>query len=153
MEHAELQKYWDACLIRAWRKDQKVYDALNAWESITGKKLWHTDQPMLRIPAPRFPWTLGVRVFVADFLPNIGRWLWDKEPEKDVELLRKLQGSKYDTRTSAERSEMLRAYQRERSNFKRNKEKVIFGLEQRLNRNHNTDWNVTKGAVRIHRAR
>lgn len=142
----QLQKYWDACLIRGWRENQTLKDAITAWHSITGVKLSESRDGMRRLPRPTMPWEIAVRVFCASYLPKINDWLWDHEPGNDVHLLRKLQQSKYDTQVSATRTEMTRALDREGHANKVSTAKIVYGMAKYSNRNRRTDWNVTKGA-------
>ena len=142
-----MQEYWDACLIRAWRRQLNLMDAMSMFLSITGKRIDECE--LLRVPLPNFPWTSGVRVFTAGHLPKINDWLWDKAPEKDVDLLHKLAKSKYNTEkrkysTNADR-DLAEAQRKTRKD--REKNKYMTGVVS--NRNSATDWNVTKGATKI----
>jgi hypothetical protein len=142
-----LQEYWDACLIRAWRRQLRVLDAMNMFLSITGKR---TDEcELLRTPLKSIPWTTGVRVFTASYLPKINDRLWDQDPEKDVALLRKLQKSKYNTEKTQYRTNADRDLANEQARNRRNKQVVELSLTKALNKNSATDWNVTKGAAKI----
>jgi hypothetical protein len=138
------QEYWDACLIRVWRKMGTLHDVFSLFYSVTGKK---TDEfELLRLPKRGMPTGMQVRLFTARHLPKINDWMWDKPPEKDVVLLRKLSASRYDTfetpfRTNADKElskEMARIY----TNRKRNGMNTL----SVSNRNQATDWGVTKGA-------
>ena len=138
------QEYWDACLIKTWRGHGTLQDAFSLFLSITGQKA--TELGLLRLPKKGIPWHVHVRVFTAQYLPKINDWLWDKPPEKDVVLLKKLSASKYDTletafRTNADK-EMSREIQRLHTNRKRMGMKTL----DYNNRNQATDWGVTKGA-------
>lgn len=142
-----LQEYWDACLIRAWRRQLSVLDAMSMFLSITGKR---TDEcELLRTPLKNTPWTTGVRVFTASYLPKINERLWDQEPEKDVALLRKLQKSKYNTEKTQYRTNADRDLANEQARNRRNKQVVELSLTKAINKNSATDWNVTKGAAKI----
>jgi hypothetical protein len=144
MTDTDLQKYWDACLIRSWRRAEQVIDTVHAWESITGKGI--KDTPILRKPPASFPWKVGVRVFVAERLHKLSNYLWGHGPEKDVELLRKLQTSKYDTdKERAPRSNMVRELESAQNELKNNRAKMVLGYHNATERNHATDWNVVKG--------
>ena len=136
------QEYWDACLIRTWRKAGTVLDAVMSFQSITNKKLEEFDPPLLRTPKIGFPWKIGMRVFVANHLSKISKRLWEQPVEKDIALLNKLKESKYDTEKEVVKDNTLEA---ERRAAKRNYAKVEYGINKYMNRNHATDWNVNKG--------
>ena len=141
------QEYWDACLIRAWRRHMSLLDAMSMFLSLTGKR---TDEcELLRIPLDNIPWRTGVRMFMAYYLPKINDRLWDQEPDKDLALLRKLQKSKYDTEKTAYRTNADRDLSNERVRNRRNKKVVELSLTKALNKNSATDWNVTKGAAKV----
>lgn len=143
------QEYWDACLIKAWRRDDTVLSAMRMFSSITGKKM--TECNLLRIPNFGFPWKARVRVFVAAYLPKISDWLWDQPPEKDVLLHKKLATSKYNT---LEGGGMPRQKEFTKVQYEANKQrKYNMLVEQNIrDRNHATDWNVVKGHARSRRA-
>lgn len=139
MTQEEMQKYWDACLIKQWRLMGTVGDLFNMYKSIVG----NYPQPgeLLRLPALHH--TIGVRVFVDTRLPKLSDILWKTEPEKDVETLRKLTKSKYENdkrpSTSGER-DLTNA----RSKHHREMKRANFELEAYKNRNSATDWGVVK---------
>jgi hypothetical protein len=88
---------------------------------------------------------VGVRVFVAEFLPKISARLWDQTPDKDILLLRKLETSPYDTMKTrmydegqAERASLL-------NNVKSNRKRMGMDTLNKSIRNQATDWGVTKG--------
>lgn len=142
-----LQEYWDACLIRSWRRQLCLLDAMSMFLSLTGKR---TDEcELLRVPLDNIPWKTGVRVFTAYHLPKINDKLWDQEPEKDIDLLRKLQKSKYSTEKTPYRTNADRDLANERAKTRRNREKNTYSLNEACSRNAATDWNVTKGAAKI----
>ena len=136
------QEYWDACLIRTWRRSGSVLDAMSTFYSVTGKKLDEFDPPLLRIPRLGFPWRVGIRVFVSSHLSKVSKRLWEQPPERDVALLHKLKDSTYDTEkdeiVDSELNSEYRAY-------KRNKAKQAYTTHIVAERNHGTDWNVVKG--------
>ena len=136
------QQYWDACLIRTWRKAGTVFDVVTSFQSITNKKLEDFDPPLLRTPKLGFPWKIGVRVFVANHLSKISKRLWEQPAEKDIALLNKLKESKYDTEKEAVEDKALGAEQRA---AKRSRAKIEYSITKYANRNHATDWNVNKG--------
>jgi len=142
-----LQEYWDACLIRAWRRQLSLLDAMSMFYSITGKRIDECE--LLRTPFQNIPWTTGVRVFTASYLPKVSDRLWDQDPEKDIALLRKLQTSKYTTEKTAYRTNADRDLANERARNRRNKQVVELSLTKAINKNSATDWNVTKGAAKI----
>ena len=142
-----LQEYWDACLIRAWRRQLNLLDAMSMFLSLTGKRIDECE--LLRVPLDNIPWRTGVRVFTAYHLPKINDRLWDQEPEKDLALLRKLQKSKYNTEKTQYHTNADRDLANERARNRRNRQKNEYSLTEAINRNSATDWNVTKGAARI----
>ena len=143
------QEYWDACLIRTWRKGGSLMDAATMFHSITGKKI--KEAGILRIPKESLPWQIGVQVFMAQFLPKISDRLWEQPPEKDVELLRKLSKSKYNTEKQPYRTNQDKELFNARRQIHNNHEKSKFEYKKATNRNEATDWNVVKGPVRVRR--
>jgi len=142
-----LQEYWDACLIRSWRRQLCLLDAMSMFLSLTGKR---TDEcELLRVPLDNIPWKTGVRVFTAYHLPKINDKLWEQEPEKDILLLRKLQKSKYNTEKTQYRTNADRDLRNEQAKNKRNREKNAFTTHEISEYNSATDWNVVKGPVKI----
>jgi hypothetical protein len=137
------QEYWDACLIRAWRKNENVLYAVIMFKSITGKDFYSYDPPLLRLPKEGFPWKIGAKAFVADFLSKISKRLWEQPPEKDVLLLKKLKDSKYNTELDALKNHEL---DNERRQLRRNRLKVGMSVLAVSNRNGDTDWNTVKGS-------
>ena len=146
------QEYWDACLIKTWRKADTVTGIFVLFKSVTGKRVDECDPPLIRVPPPNFPWNVGVRVFVADYLSKISERLWNQPPEKDVLLLRKLKDSKYDTSKSKE-TVSDRGLNNERSMLHRNQKRVGMSTLEASNRNQPTDWNIVKGPAKIQRKR
>lgn len=133
------QKYWDACLIKVWRNAGTVLDAIQMYKSITGKEI---DDSLLRTPKKGFPWKIGVRVFVADRLEKISKRLWEQPPEKDVDLLNRLQTSKYTT--TEQSTQVDKKLKSESAQYKRNRLRVGMESLNHSNRNQKTDWRVTK---------
>ena len=141
------QEYWDACLIKTWRNDGQLIDAMQMFTSMTGKKTNEIDPPLLRLPNEGAPWKLPARAYMAAHLEKISKRLWEQPPEKDVLLLKKLQTSKYTTsKQNTDRdTEMEAEIRRLRTNQKRN------GMSTLANSNSNqaTDWGVTKGSAKV----
>lgn len=139
MTQEEMQKYWDACLIKQWRLMGTVGDLFNMYKSIVG----NYPQPgeLLRLPALHH--TIGVRVFVDTSLPKLNEILWKTEPDKDIETLRKLTKSKYENdkrpRTSGEKERENARAKHHREMKRANFERDAYG-----NRNSATDWGVVK---------
>jgi len=142
-----LQEYWDACLIRAWRRQLCLLDAMSMFLSLTGKRIDECE--LLRTPRDNIPWNTGVRVFTSGYLPKISDRLWGQEPEKDILLLRKLQKSKYNTEKTQYRTNADRDLASAQARNRRNRQKNEYSLTEAINRNSATDWNVTKGAAKI----
>ena len=142
MTQEQLQEYWDACLIRHWRQFGNILDAIYQWERLTNLRWSETE--LLRKPSPSFPLKIGVRAFVAAFLPKINDWLLDHPKEKDIDLLKKLKGSKYTTSKQKTKSQILADQKRLSRSTK--KEISISNLDKDkwINRNRNTDWKITK---------
>lgn len=142
-----LQEYWDYCLIRAWRNHLQVLDAMKMFYSITGKRVDECE--LLRLPKSGMPWTTNARMFTAYYLPKVNDWLWDKPPEKDIDLFRKLSKSKYNTGKTPYRTNADRDLANEQARNRRNKQVVELSLTKAINKNSATDWNVTKGSAKI----
>ena len=132
----ELQKTWDACLIRCWRQNLTVLDALMMFKSIAGSY----PENLLRIPKKGFPAKINVRVFVDTYLNKISTRLWAQSQDKDVLLLRKLQESKYDTQYAS--NNVLNDIKNESQKAKKNVSKISLDKWKYDNRNHATDWNT-----------
>ena len=144
------QKNWDAAVIKTWRNAGSVLDAMILFKTLSGKKLEDIDPPLKRIPPVPYPWKIGIRVFVAHHLSKISKRLWEQDPSKDILLLRKLETSPYDTEKEIiEDLELAN----ERNQYYRNRKKVAMSTLAVSNQGYDTDWNVTKGPVRIRRAR
>jgi hypothetical protein len=138
----QLQEYWDACLIRHWRLFGTVLDAIYQWERLTNLR-W-SDTELLRKPKPKFPLKVGVRAFVAAFLPKINDWLWEHPKEKDIDLLKKLKGSKYTTAKNQINSQTKRDQNRLSKSTKKEMSKSNLDKHKWMERNRDTDWNITK---------
>jgi hypothetical protein len=144
------QEYWDACLIRTWRNMGTIHDVFSMFYSITGKKTEEFE--LKRLPKLGVPTWVHVRVFTAQFLPKINDWLWDKTPEKDVVLLKKLSASKYDTLDKPFKTNMEKDLSTEMGRIRTNRKRMAMNSLSTSNRNQATDWGVTKGG-RIGRKR
>lgn len=146
------QEYWDACLIRCWRNFQNIGDASYMFKSICGEWPNKIEPRLLRLPKDSMPRGVNIRYFAAHFLPKINEFLWDKPPEKDIELLRILKTSKMDTldkmyKTGADREKDSTINKTKRDRVKMAGNTISYSI-----RNHDTDWNVTKGSTKRHRA-
>ena len=141
------QEYWDACLIKTWRNDGRLLDAMQMFTSMTGKRTDEIDPPLLRLPNGGVPWKLYVRAYMAAHLEKISKRLWEQSPEKDVLLLKKLQTSKYTTSTqNTDRDNEMEA---EIRRLRTNRLRVGMSTLANSNINQATDWGVTKGSVRV----
>lgn len=142
------QKNWDAALIKTWRLAGSYVDALRLFKALSGKRTDECDPPLRRVPKSHFPYGVGIRVYVAEFLPKISARLWDQTPDKDILLLRKLETSPYD-------SLQVKMYHSEESRLQNevysHKKRMAIESLSKSNRNQATDWNVNKGPVRIKR--
>jgi hypothetical protein len=139
------QEYWDACLIKAWRDGITMRGLLSMFYSIT-KKL-PSDCSLLRSPYNCYtPPSMGVKLFVAQRLPKIGTWLFDKPRDRDVELLKKLSASKYDVLKEPVNTEYDNEIKNERRRLRTSQKRTAMSGLAYSNRNYDTDWNVTKGA-------
>jgi hypothetical protein len=144
------QKNWDAAVIKTWRNAGSVFDAMVLFTALSGKQVTDCDPPLKRTPPVPYPWKIGIRVFVANHLSKISKRLWEQTPDKDILLLRKLETSSYDTEKEVLHDKEL---DKEHSQYKRNRKKVAMSTLSVSNQGYNTDWNVTKGAVRVRRKR
>lgn len=149
MTQDEMQKYWDACLIKQWRLMGTVGDLFEMYRSIVGRYPLHGE--LMRMP--ELHRKIGVRIYVDKFLPKLNDLLWKVEPEKDVRVLDKLTKSRYDKdvrgATDSER-ERNNARRRHKTNVTR----VKFESMSYRERNADTDGNVVKSSkVRVRRVR
>jgi len=145
------QEYWDACLIKTWRNDGVLMDAYKMFTSITGIKA--EGSKLYRVPTFFMPYTIRVRIFVARHLPKINDWLWDKPKERDVDLLKKLSTSKYDAHKKAYLANSDKELKMVQDNTHKNRKLKELTTHLVAERNHNTDWGVTKGSSRVKRAK
>ena len=53
------QKNWDAALIKTWRTNANVGDALKLFAALSGKYVTDCDPPLKRIPPIGLPWYVG----------------------------------------------------------------------------------------------
>jgi hypothetical protein len=136
------QKYWDACLIKAWRDGRQLQHAVLMFESITNQGI--LDCNLKRTPPPGMMWKMGVRVFVAEYLPKISERLWNQEPSKDAALLNALEKSNY---TSCKRGGDLVLAKIKRQTHQ-NESKASLLRTKVNDRNRGTDWGVTKAPSR-----
>lgn len=137
------QKNWDAALIKTWRLSGMLKDTFRLFYALSGKLTNDCDPPLKRMPPDGMPGGVGVRVFVAEKLPKISERLWEQTPDKDVLLLRKLETSIYDTMKQALSDPSMNEA---RSKVYRDKKRNELTTTLIANRNHSTDWGVTKGA-------
>ena len=139
-------------MIRCWRNFQTIQDAARMFKSICGEWPEQVEPKLLRVPAQHTPKGVGIRYFVAHFLPKINDFLWDKPPDKDVELLRALKTSKLDTLDRSYSTNADREKTNAVSQMKRSRVRMAGNTISRSIRNHDTDWNVTKGPSKRGRA-
>lgn len=138
MTKEELQKYWDAMLIRSWRQFGTVGELRDMFLQTCGVSC--VEAGILRITPPMHG-SSSTRAFVASYLPKINDRLLVQSPEKDVLLLRKLQSSPYDTMKRALPDAERQAMYRE---LKTTRLRMGFETQKVIGRNRDTDWNVTK---------
>jgi hypothetical protein len=137
------QKNWDAVMIKIWRNNGTLMDAMFLFNRILGKRATDCDPPLKRFPPGGFPWKVGVKVFVSSYLPKISTWLWDHDADRDIDLLRKLEGSNYDCMEKARAdAEHQKAYKETATN----KKKIAMAHLAYTNRNNDTNWNIVKGS-------
>lgn len=140
------QKNWDAALIKTWRLAGNYVDALRLFKALSGKRTDECDPPIKRIPKQFFPYGVGIRVYVAEFLPKISTRLWEQPPEKDILLLRKLETSPYDSLQTKMYDAEMDSLHKAASDLRK---RVGMSTLEVSNRNQATDWGVTKGAARV----
>lgn len=139
---AKLQEYWDAVLIKKFRQRQRVHDAVDMWERLTGCVFVDHAESLRRAPWLGMPWSMQVTLFCDRHLPKIADRLWQQDPSKDVALLNKLQTSTYTTlRIGVNRSSDA---QRLSHSIKKDMQVMALDATKYNNRNQKTDWNVTK---------
>ena len=95
------------------------------------------------------PFKIGIRVFVASYLPKINDRLWNQPPDKDVLLLRKLQTSNYDTLKSVPISAGEAELRKVKRSTHANNAISVLNIHKYSERNNATDWNVSKGPYRL----
>jgi len=142
------QRIWDECLIAAWRSDGAVLYAVNEWQRITGLSFEEHQPSLRRVPHLGYPWKIRVRVFAAQHLDKISDRMWDQPPERDAALIDKLQTSTYTTQRAVIQSEAVRELQSERRRLNKNRATMALDIHNHSDRNHNTDWGVTKASNR-----
>lgn len=87
------QRYYDAMLIRAWRKFANGGTFAGWCRAEFG--VWPNELPLLRCRA--FYARMGIRVFVAESLPVLSCWLLACESDHDyIAVLNRLRGSEID---------------------------------------------------------
>ena len=139
------QEYWDMALVKAWRAEQTIGDAIKLFESITGLKLADIQPRLLRTPVGYVKFKMGTRAYVSAYLMDINDWFWSCAPGKEVELFKRITASKRDvSRAFQSNGDKEKESTRKHlvKDAKRNKavgQALSFG-----NRNRSTDWNVTK---------
>ena len=143
------QEYWDACLIKTWRSYGNLHDALSMYYSITHTKIADHDPQLLRIPRPTMPRKIGMRNFVASYLPKVSNWLWDHGPDQDVVLLKKLSTSKCDTLAAACNPDTELA--QEQRKVRLNRQRLELVNTNVHNRNDDTNWNKVKSNQKLRR--
>jgi hypothetical protein len=140
------QKNWDAALIKTWRLAGSYIDALRLFKALSGKRTDECDPPIKRIPKSYFPYGVGIRVYVAEFLPKISARLWEQTPDKDILLLRKLETSPYDSLQTKMYNSEENAL---RGEVASNKKRMAMDSLSKSLRNQATDWGVTKGPAQV----
>ena len=136
------QKNWDAAVIKIWRNNGCISDAMSLFLKLGGKRITECDPPLKRIPPENFPWRIGVKVFVSSYLPKISTWLWDHDADRDIDLLRKLDGSNYDCLEKAISDAKLA---NARSAMRRDEKRIAMSTLAYSNRNNDTNGNIVKG--------
>ena len=136
------QKNWDAAVIKIWRNNGCISDAMSLFLKLGGKRITECDPPLKRIPPEKFPWKIGVKVFVSSYLPKISTWLWDHDADRDIDLLRKLDGSNYDCLEKAISDAKLA---NARSAMRRDEKRIAMSTLAYSNRNNDTNGNIVKG--------
>lgn len=148
LTQAQLQEYWDACLIKHWRKFGNLLDVMSEFERLTGVWIPGGNAQLLRLPPAKLSWKVGVRAFVASLLPKINDRLVDQPREKDLPLLKKLQTSKYTTLRSAMPSANNNELRRLQYETDKATATIEMDIRKYMSRNHDTDWSVTKASRR-----
>ena len=139
MSIEELQKYWDACLIRCWRKDTRLYHAIKLFKLYSGKLPWEVE--LIRVP-PSMRLYAGrpTRAFVARFLTELGDWLLNHPQEQDIKLLNKITSTKYDSVDDRHRIDG----ETRRAGYRKDKDIELIEMVGSLWENGKREWNVTK---------
>ena len=142
----EHQQVWDTALLYAWRSDANIGYLIWKWETDTGANYEEERAHLRRAPRPGMPYGIRVRVWVAEALPLISNRMWDQPIERDAALIAKLQTVGYTTQTRNLKTESNLALERERRAHKKSQERNELSAHVYANRNHTTDWNVTKSS-------
>lgn len=134
------QRFYDAMLIRAFRQDATCGQL---WYWLKGLGIEVPDKTLLRQPPTS---KMRVRTFVGHYLKPLADRLWDTDPSKDVETLNWMVNLRCQRTGSRERENLIRASNRDRARQGL--------LHHDLERHHaKNQWHVTKGKIRIGRAK
>lgn len=142
MEKTDAQKYWDACLIRNFRMFGTIGDAFEMFKSIAG--VYPEVYGLRRLPSFLHR-SVGIRVFVASFLPLVNDRLHDPKTD-DVAFLNKLCKSKYDTQKKRVETEQDRELNNIARDIKAKLKRIDFERDAYRRRNRGTDWGVVKSS-------
>lgn len=139
------QEYWDMALVKTWRNDGKMGDAVEMFESITGLKLDTMTPRLLRSPRGFVPFKMRVRTYVSRFLMDLNDLFWNTPPGQEVALFRKISKSKSDTsKLHMTNGDKERRNVRKQLTKDNERIKVLGEALGFHNRNSSTNWNVTK---------
>jgi hypothetical protein len=142
----EHQQAWDTALLYAWRSDANIGYLIWRWETDTGASYEQERAHLRRAPRPGMPFYVRVRVWVAEALPLISNRMWDQPAERDAALIAKLQTVGYTTQTQRIKTEADLAVERERRANRKSQERIKLSAHLYADRNHATDWGVTKSS-------
>lgn len=96
LDKKALQSYWDYYVISGWRRFHTLQYATQRFHTLSG--MWPFEAGLLRAPDPtNTALKQAMRAWVHQRLPKVDEWLQGNGPDRDVELLRKLAESDYDS--------------------------------------------------------
>jgi hypothetical protein len=134
------QRLYDAMLIKAFRQDRTVGQL---WFWLRGLGIEIPDKDLLRQPPTS---KMRVQSFVGIYLKPLADRLWDTDRSKDIETLNWMANLDSQRTGGRERDKLMRESRIDR---------VRQGLLHRDLERHRTNnqWHVTKGKIRIGRAK
>ena len=137
------QRYWDAMIIKSWQNFDNCHK-LNLWCLDEFGKF--PSELGLKRTQNCFGGTNGVRVWVANYMPQLSEKLFALPKERHIELLDWLAKSKIDSKTSRG-SRTSKYYSEAKTAFNKSDKKATqatwsYNLEKTLNNGNR--WSIVK---------